>query len=110
MDEEWARLDAAAGRSIAEGRHSDAVTLLRQATSRRPDHADGWFNLGYVLRQTRAYPEALEAYAEALRRNVSAPEAAHVNRAAILSEYMPTKPKPCCGGRGLIIAVSSRPG
>lgn len=88
MNEEWARLDAAAGRSIGLGRHSEAAVLLRQATALRPDHADGWFNLGYVLRQMRAYPEALEAYAEALRQNVSGPEAVHVNRAAILSEYM----------------------
>lgn len=88
MNEEWARLDAAAGRSIAQGRHSEAAALLRQATALRPDHADSWFNLGYVLRQMRAYPEALAAYAEALNRKVSGPEAVHVNRAAILSEYM----------------------
>ncbi|WP_439566940.1 sulfotransferase [Sphingopyxis sp.] len=88
MDEEWARLDAAAGRSIGQGRYADAAALLRQVIARRPDHPDSWFNLGYVLRQTRAYPDALEAYAEALRRDVSAPEAVHVNRAAILSEYM----------------------
>lgn len=88
MNEEWARLDAAAGRSIGQRRFTDAAALLRQAIALRPDHADSWFNLGYVLRQMRAYPEALDAYAEALRRNVAAPEAAHVNRAAILSEYM----------------------
>ena len=88
MDDEWARVDAAAKRSIVQGRHFDAATLLRQATTLRPDHADSWFNLGYVLRQMRAYPEALTAYAEALNRNVSGPEAVHVNRAAILSEYM----------------------
>lgn len=88
MNEEWARLDAAAGRSIGLGRYADAAILLRQATALRPDHADGWFNLGYVLRQTRAYPEALLAYAEALCRNIGGPEAVHVNRAAILSEHM----------------------
>lgn len=88
MNEEWARLDAAAGRSIGQRRYADAAALLRQAIALRPDHADSWFNLGYVLRQTRAYPDALEAYAEALRRDVSASEAVHVNRAAILSEYM----------------------
>lgn len=88
MNEEWARLDSAAGRSIGQGRYADAAALLRQALALRPDHADGWFNLGYVLRQTRAYPDALDAYAEALRLDVSAPEAVHVNRAAILSEYM----------------------
>lgn len=88
MNDEWARLDAAAGRSIAQGRHADAAALLRQALALRPDHADGWFNLGYVLRQTRAYPDALSAYAEALRLGVGGAEAVHVNRAAILSEYM----------------------
>ena len=87
MDDRCARFDAAAKRSIVQGRHLDAATLLGQATTLRPDHADSWFNLGYVLRQMRAYPEALTAYAEALNRNVSGPEAVHVNRAAILSEY-----------------------
>ncbi len=88
MDQEWAQLDAAAGRSIGQGRFTDAAALLRQVTALRPDHADSWFNLGYALRQARRYPEALEAYAEALRRGVRGPEAVHVNRAAILSEYL----------------------
>jgi tetratricopeptide (TPR) repeat protein len=88
VDEEWARLQAAAARSIADGHYADAAPLLRQAVAHRPDHADSWFNLGYVLRQQRRYPDALDAYAEALRRDVAAPEAAHVNRAAMLSEYM----------------------
>ena len=88
MNDEWARLDAAAGRSIGQGRYADAAALLRQALALRPDHADSWFNLGYALRHTRAYPAALEAYAEALRHHVGGAEAVHVNRAAILSEYM----------------------
>ena len=66
MNEEWARLDAAAGRSIGQRRFTNAVALLRQAIALRPDHADSWFNLGYVLRQMRAYPEALDAYARDL--------------------------------------------
>lgn len=88
MNDEWARLDAATGRSIGQGRYADAAALLRQALALRPDHADSWFNLGYALRHTRAYPAALEAYAEALRHHVGGAEAVHVNRAAILSEYM----------------------
>ena len=88
MNEEWARLDAAAGRSIGLGRYADAAALLRQALALRPDHADSWFNLGFALRHTRAYPAALEAYAAALRHHVGGAEAVHVNRAAILSEYM----------------------
>lgn len=88
MNEQWARLNAAAGQNIGAQRFSAAAETLRQATAIRPDHADSWFNLGYVLRQTRAYREALDAYAEALRRGVAAPEAAHVNRAAILSEFL----------------------
>lgn len=82
------RLDAAAGKCIDEHRYADAADLLRQAVALHPDHADGWFNLGYALRQLRAYPEALSAYDEAIRRNLVDPEAAHVNRAAILSEYL----------------------
>ncbi|KQZ69314.1 hypothetical protein ASE06_00295 [Sphingopyxis sp. Root214] len=82
------RLDAAAEKCIDQHRYANAADLLRQAVALNPDHADGWFNLGYALRQLRAYPEALRAYDEAIRRNVVDPEAAHVNRAAILSEYL----------------------
>lgn len=82
------RLDAAAEKCIDQHRYADAADLLRQAVTLNPDHADGWFNLGYALRQLRAYPEALRAYDEAIRRKVIEPEAAHVNRAAILSEYL----------------------
>lgn len=88
MTDQWAELNAAAGQNIGLGQYSEAVTALRQMTGIRPEHADSWFNLGYVLRQTRIYPDALEAYAEALRRGVAGPEAVHVNRAAMLSEYL----------------------
>lgn len=82
------RLDADAGRCIDQHRYADAVDLLQRALALNPDHADGWFNLGYALRQLRAYPEALRAYGEAIQRNLVDPEAAYVNRAAILSEYL----------------------
>jgi tetratricopeptide (TPR) repeat protein len=82
------RLDADAGRCLDQHRYADAVNLLQRALALNPDHADGWFNLGYALRQLRAYPEALRAYEEAIQRNLVDPEAAHVNRAAILSEYL----------------------
>jgi tetratricopeptide (TPR) repeat protein len=107
VEDAWARLDAAAGQNIALRRYSDAAAQLRQAIALRPDHADGWFNLGYVLRQSRAYPEALEAYAEALRLGVSGPEEAHVNRAIILSEYLE---QTGAAGHELDEAITKNPG
>lgn len=88
MQNGWEQLLARAEQCMEQQRHAEAAALLRQMTALRPDDADSWFNLGYCLRQARAYAHALDAYAEALRHAVEGPEAAHVNRAAILSEYL----------------------
>lgn len=83
-----ASLSAEAARAIREGRPADAADLFRQLTRIQPDNANNWFNLGWSLRAARQYEPALDAYAEALKRNVAQPEDVHVNRSVILSEYL----------------------
>lgn len=68
------------------GRPAEAATAYQSLLSLRPDLTDAWYNLGLVLRRAGRYAEALEAYGEALKRGVSAPEEVHLNRAVILAD------------------------
>lgn len=65
-----------------------AVAACRRLLERCPADADGWFNLGYALRQAGAFEAAIEAYGQALRRGVADPAMVHVNRAAILADHL----------------------
>lgn len=75
-----------AGALREAGRAAEAAAAYRAVLSRHPQLANTWFNLGLSLRHAGAPHEALRAYAEALRWNVSGPEEAHLNRAVILSD------------------------
>ena len=77
-----------ANRLLREGRGGEAMAAFKAVLAARPDLPDAWFNLAYLQRQAREFEAALESYGEALARGVSGPEEAHVNRAAILSEYL----------------------
>jgi len=65
-----------------------AIEAYRRLLARHLAFADGWFNLGYALRQAGAFEEALDAYALALRHGVRDPAIVHVNRAAILADHL----------------------
>ena len=67
---------------------SAAADTLRRMLALRPAFADGWFNLGYALRQAGAFVPALDAYAQALRHGIAAPAIVHVNRAVILADHL----------------------
>lgn len=70
----------------AAGRAAEAAEAYEALLAIRPDLPDTWFNLA-MMRRAAGRPEAaLEAYAQALARQVSGPEEAHLNRAAILSD------------------------
>jgi len=86
--QDWRALGLAGARLLQEGKYADAIAAFEQLTTLRPEHADSWFNLGYARRQARDYEAALQAYGEALARNVARPEEVRLNRAAILSEYL----------------------
>lgn len=83
-----ARLRRRAGGQLARRAWAAAIVDLRALLAQAPEDADAWFNLGYALRHAGAFEEALEAYAEALRRGVADPAIAHLNRAAILADHL----------------------
>ncbi|MDI1325775.1 MAG: sulfotransferase [Brevundimonas sp.] len=76
-------LMAIASRLRAAGRAPEAATAYRQLLALRPDLPDSWFNLALMERRSGRFEAALAAYAEALRRGVSGPEEAWLNRGVI---------------------------
>ena len=73
---------------MAAGRWDEAAGAYRSMLATNPEHADAWFNLGYVLRRLGHFDHALGCYASALRYQVRQPEVAYLNRAAILSDHL----------------------
>ncbi|MCA0393587.1 MAG: sulfotransferase [Proteobacteria bacterium] len=73
---------------LAGGRWGEAVSTYRTALRSLPLQADAWFNLGYALRRSGQFEDALSAYAQALHSGMREPEMAHLNRAAILSDHL----------------------
>ena len=74
---------ALASRLRAAGRADEAAQAYRQLLAIRPDLPDSWFNLALMERQCGRFEAALKAYDEALRRGVSGPEEAWLNRGVI---------------------------
>ena len=72
-----------ASRLRAAGRAGEAATAYRQLLALRPDLPDSWFNLALMERRSGRFEAALAAYAEAVRRGVSGPEEAWLNRGVI---------------------------
>lgn len=70
------------------GRIVEAIAAYEQLLALRPDLPDSWYNLGWLRRQARRFPDALEAYREALDRGVGGPEEVHLNRAVILADHL----------------------
>ena len=86
--DEITRTLAQADRLLAADRWTDAANAYRIALGIRTDLADAWFNLGYALRRSGHFEDAMAAYGEALAHGVRQPEVAHLNRAAILSDHL----------------------
>jgi len=76
-------LMALASRLRAAGRADEAAQAYRQLLAIRPDLPDSWFNLALTERQSGRFEAALTAYDEALKRGVSGPEEAWLNRGVI---------------------------
>ena len=83
MAEPAEALMALASRLRAAGRADEAAQAYRQLLAIRPDLPDSWFNLALMERQCGRFEAALKAYDEALRRGVSGPEEAWLNRGVI---------------------------
>ncbi|MEZ0472329.1 tetratricopeptide repeat-containing sulfotransferase family protein [Luteimonas salinilitoris] len=71
-----------------EGRRPEAIELFRQVLATRPQVAEGWYELGYLLKAEGRHEEALEAYGEALARGIGRPQEVHLNRAVIYSDHL----------------------
>ena len=87
-EENWRALVRDASQLRTAGQIPEAIAAYREALSINPDLPDSWFNLGWLQRKTRAFDDALDSYQRALDSGVARPEEVHVNRAAILSEYL----------------------
>lgn len=69
-------------------RWAEAAAAWEAALMRRPDHADGWYNLGFVRRQAGDPHGALAAYDRALALGAEGPEEIRVNRAVIYADLL----------------------
>ncbi len=74
---------ALASRLRAAGRADEAAQAYRRLLALRPDLPDSWFNLALMERRCGRFEAALKAYDEALKRGVSGPEEAWLNRGVI---------------------------
>lgn len=83
MAEPAEALMALASRLRAAGRAEEAAQAYRRLLAIRPDLPDSWFNLALMERRAGRFEAALAAYDEALRRGVSGPEEAWLNRGVI---------------------------
>ncbi len=85
---EWQDLLQEASRLRKLGRTELAIDAYRRLLAAKPDLADSWYNLGWLQRQARAFEDALASYQRALDLGVSGAEEVHLNRAAILSDFL----------------------
>ena len=88
MERETAALLERADALRRAGRAEEAIAAYEQLLEREPAHPDSWYNLGWCQKQARRFEDALESYAEALRRGVHGPEEVRLNRAVILSDHL----------------------
>jgi tetratricopeptide (TPR) repeat protein len=88
MTDQAAALLQQAGSLHRQGRRPEAIDIFRRVLATRPELAEGWYELGYLLKAEGKYAEALEAYAGALAHGVARPEEVHLNRAVIYSDHL----------------------
>ncbi|MDZ4348766.1 MAG: sulfotransferase [Xanthomonadaceae bacterium] len=88
MTDDTERLIQQAEALDRQGRRAEAIEVFRQALATRPDSAEGWYELGYLLNREGSHEQALEAYDRALALGVKRPEEVRLNRAVIYSDHL----------------------
>jgi tetratricopeptide (TPR) repeat protein len=73
---------------LGQGRLGEAIASYRAALATDTHMPTTWYNLGWALRADRQFEDALVAYDTALQTGIDAPEAVHLNKAAILSDHL----------------------
>jgi hypothetical protein len=71
-----------------QGRRAEAIDLFRQVLALVPHAAEGWYELGYLLKAEGRFREALDAYGQALARGIRRPEEVHLNRGVIFADHL----------------------
>lgn len=77
-----------ASRLREAGRYGEAEAAYQRLLALDPSQPTAWYNLGFVQRMQGRFEEALASYDEALKRGVSGPEEAHLNRAVIFADHL----------------------
>ena len=72
----------------AQGRRAEAIDLFRQVLALVPHAAEGWYELGYLLKAEGRFREALDAYGQALARGIRRAEEVHLNRGVIFADHL----------------------
>jgi tetratricopeptide (TPR) repeat protein len=88
------------------GRVAEAIDAYTRLLAEWPASPDCWYNLAVLQRQQSNYSAALLSYAEALVHHVAEPEAAHLNRSVIYSDYLQ---QPESAERELLAALHLNP-
>ncbi|MHB8478513.1 MAG: tetratricopeptide repeat-containing sulfotransferase family protein [Steroidobacteraceae bacterium] len=71
-----------------QGRMAEAIAVYQHVLASWPGLPNCWYNLALLQRKTGEYSAALASYQEALERHVAEPEAVHLNRGVIFSDYL----------------------
>ncbi|MFN4115044.1 MAG: sulfotransferase [Inhella sp.] len=85
------RVEALMAQAVAlqrQGRAAGAIEAWRALLAQRPDHADAWYELGYLLRSQGEFDAALQAYERALALGVRDAHEVHLNRAVIYTDHL----------------------
>lgn len=77
-----------AARLHRQNRAGEAIAAYQSIVTRWPKHADAWYNLAVLQRQTHRFPEALASYQRALTCGITRPEEVHLNRGVIFSDFL----------------------
>jgi len=87
-DGNWRSLLREASQLRAAGRIPEAIAAYQLLLAANPELPDCWFNLAWMQRLARAFEDSLQSYQRAIDAGIDQPEAVHVNRAAIYSEFL----------------------
>ncbi len=71
-----------------QNRGAEAMAAYQSIVTRWPRHADAWYNLAVLQRQTFRFHDALASYQRALVCGIARPEEVHLNRGVIFSDFL----------------------
>lgn len=70
-----------------QGHDAEAIETFREWLEVNPDNGEVWYELGYLLKHSGLYQEALDAFGQALVHHVKRPEEVHLNRGVLYADH-----------------------